>query len=55
MSQQHADVSLGRISPDKFMCFHTEIEVSDQTFYLTQLQYTDTGPTVASADLQGSH
>ena len=40
---------------------HTEIEVSDQTFYLTQSQYTDTGPTSPSADprtpgaWQGSH
>ena len=24
---------------------HTEMEVADQTFYLTQSQYTDTGPT----------
>ena len=40
---------------------HTEIEVADQTFYLTQSQYTDTGPTSPSADpitpgaWQGSH
>ena len=51
-SQQHASVSQG--------C-HTEIEVADQTFYLTQSQYTDTGPTSPSADpvtpgaWQGSH
>ena len=31
-------------------CCHTEIEVADQTFYLTQSQYTDTGPTSPSAD-----
>ena len=43
------------------MCCHTEIEVADQTFYLTQSQYTDTGPTSPSADhillgaRQGSH
>ena len=33
-----------------FTCCHTEIEVEDQTFYLTQSQYTDTGPTSPSAD-----
>ena len=42
-------------------CYHTEIEVADQTFYLTQSQYTDTGLTSSSADpitpdpWQGSH
>ena len=49
-SQQHASVSQGRICPDNFTCCHTEIEVADQTFHLTQSQYTDTGPT-----WQGSH
>ena len=29
---------------------HTEIEVADPTFYLTQSHYTDTGPTSPSAD-----
>ena len=60
-SQQHANVSQGRICSDNFRCFHAEIEVADQTFYLTQSQYTDTGPTSPSADpitsgvWQGSH
>ena len=51
----------GRICSDDFTCCHTEIEVADQTFYLTQSQYTDTGPTSPSADptspgaWQGSH
>ena len=60
-SQQHASVSQGRICEDNFTCCHTEIEVADQTFYLTQSQYTDTGPTSPSADpitpgaWQGSH
>ena len=60
-SQQHASVSQGRICEDNFTCRHTEIEVADQTFYLTQSQYTDTGPTSPSADpitpdaWQGSH
>ena len=60
-SQQHASVSQGRICSDNFMCCHTEIEVADQTFHLTQSQYTDTGPTSPSADpntpgaWQGSH
>ena len=61
MSQQHAGVSQGRICSDNFTCCHTEIEVADQTFYLIQSQYTDTGPTSPSTDpivsgaWQGSH
>ena len=61
MSQQQASVSQGWICSDNFTCCHTEIEVVDQTFYLTQSQYTDTRPTSPSADLitpgtwQGSH
>ena len=47
-SQQHASVSQGRICSDNFTCCHTEIEVADQTFHLTQSQYTDTGPTSPS-------
>ena len=60
-SQQHASVSQGRICPDNFTCCHTEIEVADQTFCLTQSQYTDTRPTSRGADpimpdaWQGSH
>ena len=60
-SQQQASVSQGRICSDNFTCCHTEIEVADPTFYLTQSQYTDTGPTSPSADSitpgawQGSH
>ena len=60
-SQQQASVSQRRICSDNFTCCHTEIEVADQTFYLTQSQYTDTGPTSPSADpimpgaWQGSH
>ena len=60
-SQQHASVSQGRICADNFTCCHTEIEAADQTFHLTQSQYTDTGPTSPSADpimpgaWQGSH
>ena len=60
-SQQQASVSQGRTCSDNFTCCHTEIEVADQTFYLTQSQYTDTGPTSPSADpitpgaWQGSH
>ena len=48
-SQQHASVSQGRICSDNFTCCHTETEVADQTFYLTQLKYTNTGPTSPSA------
>ena len=60
-SQQHASVSQGRICSDKFTCCYTETQVADQTFYLTQSQYTDTGPTGSSADpitpgaWQGNH
>ena len=50
MSQQHNSVFQGWICSDKFTCCHTESEVEDQTFYLTQSQYTDTGPTISSAD-----
>ena len=60
-SQQHASVFQGRICSDNSTCCRTETEVADQTFYLTQSQYTDTGPTSPSADpitpgaWQGSH
>ena len=49
-SQQHASVSQGRICSDNFTCCHTEIEVADHTFHLTQSQFTDTGQTSRSAD-----
>ena len=49
-SQQHASVSQGRICSDNSTCCHTETEVADQTFHLTQSQYTDTGPTSPSTD-----
>ena len=49
-SQQQASVSQGRICSDNFMCCHIEIEVADQTFHLTQSQYTDTGLTSPSTD-----
>ena len=49
-SQQHASVTQERTCTDNFTCCHTEIEVADQTFYLTQSQYTDTGPTSPGAD-----
>ena len=49
-SQQHASVSRGQICSDNFTCCHTEIEVADQTFHLTQSQYTDISPTIPSTD-----
>ena len=49
-SQQHASVSRGRVCSDKFTSCHTEIEVADQTFHLTQSRYAETGPTSPSAD-----
>ena len=59
--QQHVCVPQGRICSDNFTCCHTETEVADQTFHLTQSQYTDTGSTSPSTDpitpgaWQGSH
>ena len=59
--QQHASVSQGRICEDNCTCCHTEIEVADQTFHLTQSWYTGTRPISPSADpitpsaWQGSH
>ena len=61
MSQQQASVSQGRICTDNFTCCHAEVEAADQTFYLTQSQYTDTEPTSPNTDpitpgaWQGSH
>ena len=49
-SQQHTSVSQGRICTGNFTCCHTEIEVADQTFYLTQSQYINTGPISPSSD-----
>ena len=49
-SQQQASASQGRICSDNCTCCHSEIEVADPTFYLTQSQYTDSGPTNPSAD-----
>ena len=49
-SQRQASVSQGRICTDNLTCCHTEIEVADQTFHLTQPHYTDTRPTSPSAD-----
>ena len=60
-SLQHSSVSQGRICSDNFTCCHTEIEVAERTFHLTQLQYTDSGPASPSIDnispgaWQGSH
>ena len=61
MFQQHTSVSQGLIWPDNCTCCHTETEVADQTFYLTQSQYAYTRPTSPSDDpitlgvRQGSH
>ena len=49
-SHQHAIESPGQICSDKFTYCHTEIEVADQTFYLTRSQYTYTGLTSPRAD-----
>ena len=49
-SQQHASVSQGRICSDNCTCCHTETEVADQTFHLTQSQYINIGSTSLSTD-----
>ena len=49
-SQLHVSVSQGWICSDNFTCFHTETEVADQKFYLTQSQHTDIVPTSPSTD-----
>ena len=36
VSQHNTSVSKGWICSDKFMCCHTDIEVADQSFYLTK-------------------
>ena len=60
-SQQHASVSQGQICSDSCACCHTEVEVAEQTCYLTQSYYADTGPTSHSSGpvmpgaWQGSH
>ena len=60
-SQQQASASQGRICSDNVTRCRTEVEAADPTFYLTQSQYTDTGPISPSADpltpdaWQGSH
>ena len=48
--QQRASSSQGRICSKTCTCCYTETEVADQTFYLTQLRYTDTASTSPSAD-----
>ena len=50
MSQQHASVSDGQTCSDSCTCHHNQREVADQTFYLTHLQYSDTGTTSPSTD-----
>ena len=49
-SQQHASISQRQTCIDSCMCWRTETKVADQTFYLYESQYTDTWPTIPSAD-----
>ena len=42
--------SLRRVCADKFTWCHTEAGDADQTLYITQSQYTDTGSTSPSTD-----
>ena len=48
MFQKHAIVYVKDLL--SFTCCHTEIEDADQTFFLTQSQYTDTGQMSPSID-----
>ena len=50
ISQQYASLSQELICSDNCTCCHTEMEVADQTFYLTQSQYTATRTTSPSTD-----
>ena len=50
-SKQQTSVSQEQICKDNCMCSHTEIEIADQTFHLTQSQYTDTRSACPSSDL----
>ena len=58
---KHASVSQGRICSNNLTCCHTKTAVADQTFHLTQSQYTETRPASPSTDpvtpgaWQGSH
>ena len=56
-SQQLASASQGRICSHNCTCYHTETGVADQSFCLTQSQYTDTMPTtpITPGAWQGSH
>ena len=47
-SQQHTSVYKGRTCSDNCMCCHTELDAAHLACYLTQSQYTDTGPTSLS-------
>ena len=49
-SQQHGSVSQVWMCSDRCARCHTEVEDEDQSFYLTQSQNTDTGPTSPSTD-----
>ena len=49
-SQQHATYLRGG-SAENITCCHTELEISDQTFHLTQSLYTDSRPTSPNTDL----
>ena len=49
-SKQHTSIPQGRICSDNFTCGHTETEVANQTFCLTQPKYTDAWSTGPNAD-----
>ena len=48
-SKQHDSVSRGRICSNKCTRCHTETEVADQTFCLTQSQYTSSSSSSSSS------
>ena len=49
-AHEHAGVSQRQSCSDNSTSCHTETETADQSFHLTQVQYTDTKPTSPRAD-----
>ena len=49
---KYAGVFKGWICSDNFTCCHTETEVADETFFLTQSQHTDQGQPIPALTLQ---
>ena len=50
MPPHHANASEGQVHVENCTCSHTETEVADQNFFLTQSPKTDTGSANPSTD-----